>query len=72
MAPDRLAHRVLRYVSFAKDFYAARFGEFLAMRPRGPGPLEALWKMCDQWISGSLLWHLTSRRYDLGQFQLLA
>jgi hypothetical protein len=60
------------YVSFAKDFYAARFGEFLAMRPRIPGPLEALWKMCGQWISGSLLWHLTSRRYDLGQFQILA
>ncbi|EPX58645.1 hypothetical protein D187_003843 [Cystobacter fuscus DSM 2262] len=60
------------YVSFAKDFYAARFGDFLAMRPRAPGPLEALWKVCDQWISGSLLWHLTSPRYDLGQFQLLA
>ncbi|WNG15622.1 terpene synthase family protein [Cystobacter fuscus] len=60
------------YVSFARDFYAARFGEFLAMRPRAPGCLEALWKMCGQWISGSLLWHFTSRRYDLGQFQLLA
>ncbi|WP_199243278.1 terpene synthase family protein [Vitiosangium sp. GDMCC 1.1324] len=60
------------YVSFVNDFYRARFGDFLAMRPRSPGTLEELWKMCAQWISGSLLWHLTSRRYNLGQFEILA
>ncbi|WP_095981632.1 terpene synthase family protein [Melittangium boletus] len=60
-----------RYVSFLNRFYEARFTSFLALRPREPGPLEAFWEVCSQWISGSLVWHLTSRRYNLGQFAIL-
>jgi hypothetical protein len=60
-----------KYVSFLNAFYQARFTSFLAMRPSGPGPLEEFWKVCSQWISGSLVWHLTSRRYNLGQFEIL-
>ena len=60
-----------KYVSFLNRFYQARFTSFLAMRPPNPGPLEEFWKVCSQWISGSLVWHLTSRRYNMGQFELL-
>ncbi|WNG62031.1 hypothetical protein F0U59_50510 [Archangium gephyra] len=59
------------YVSFLNGFYQARYADFLAQRPRSPGPLEDLWKVCSQWICGSLVWHLTSRRYNLGQFDIL-
>ncbi|HYO70487.1 MAG TPA: terpene synthase family protein, partial [Archangium sp.] len=51
------------YVSFLRGFYQARYADFLAQRPRSPGPLEDLWWVCYQWICGSLVWHLTSRRY---------
>lgn len=61
-----------KYVSFLNSFYQARFSSFLAMRPQRPGPLEEFWKVCSQWISGSLVWHLTSRRYNLGQFEILS
>jgi hypothetical protein len=60
-----------KYVSFLTDFYQARYADFMAQRPRSPGPLEDLWKTCHQWICGSLVWHLTSRRYNLGQFKIL-
>jgi hypothetical protein len=59
------------YVSFLTGFYQARYADFLAQRPRRPGPLEDLWRVCYQWICGSLVWHLTSRRYNLGQFDIL-
>jgi Terpene synthase family 2, C-terminal metal binding len=60
-----------KYVSFLTDFYQARYADFMALRPRHPGPLEDLWTVCHQWICGSLVWHLTSRRYNLGQFEIL-
>ncbi|MGZ3457102.1 MAG: terpene synthase family protein [Archangium sp.] len=59
------------YVSFLNGFYQARYTDFMACRPQGSGPLADLWKVCHQWICGSLVWHLTSRRYDLGQFDIL-
>ena len=60
-----------KYVSFLTDFYQAQYTDFMAQRPRRPGPLEDLWTICHQWICGSLVWHLTSRRYNLGQFEIL-
>jgi hypothetical protein len=59
------------YVLFLTGFYQARYADFLAQRPQSPGPLEDLWKVCYQWICGSLVWHLTSRRYNQGQFTIL-
>lgn len=61
-----------QYVSFLNGFYQSRYSDFLAHRPGLPGPLEEYWKVCYQWICGSLVWHLTSRRYNLGQFEILS
>lgn len=59
------------YVSFLSQIYEEKYGAFVALRPSAPGPLEDLWKVCYQWVCGSLVWHLSSRRYDMGQFQIL-
>lgn len=58
------------YVSFLNRAYRDQYEIFLALRPSQPGPLEDLWQTCHQWICGSLVWHLTSRRYDQGQYEL--
>jgi hypothetical protein len=59
------------YVSFLSQSYRDKHAAFMARRPESPGPLEELWKVCHQWLCGSLVWHLTSRRYNLGQFEIL-
>jgi hypothetical protein len=58
------------YVSALTGLYRARYDDLMALRPGRPGPLEELWKICRQWICGSLVWHLTSPRYNLGQFEI--
>lgn len=59
------------YVSFLCGLYREKYSAFRSMRPASPGPLADLWWVCNQWICGSIVWHLTSRRYDLGQFEIL-
>lgn len=61
-----------KYVSFLSQIYQEKYAALMALRPGRAGPLEDLWKVCYQWICGSLVWHLTSRRYDLGQFEILS
>ena len=59
------------YISFVRQAYQDRFAAFQVLRPTRPGPLQDAWHICNQWLCGSLVWHLTSRRYDLGQFEIL-
>lgn len=58
------------FVAFLNDTYRDIYSAFLALRPRRPGALENFWKVCHHWLCGSLVWHLTSRRYDLGQMEI--
>jgi hypothetical protein len=60
-----------RFVSFVTGAYRAHYASFLALRPERPGALECFWQVCHDWLRGSLVWHLTSRRYGQGQFHLL-
>ncbi len=59
------------YVSFLCKLYQEKYDTFMSLRPEYPGALQELWKVCYQWLCGSVVWHLTSRRYDLGQFRFL-
>jgi hypothetical protein len=60
-----------KYVSFVDRIYRDKYMALMALRPARPGPLQDLWNVCYQWICGSLVWHLTSRRYNQGQFEIL-
>lgn len=60
------------YVEALNGLYRTRYDALRSLRPGRPGPLEVLWNICAQWVCGSLVWHLTTPRYDLGQFELLA
>lgn len=59
------------YVAFLSRIYRDRFEAFMACRPARPGPLEDAWRVCYQWICGGLVWHLTTRRYDAGQLEIM-
>lgn len=43
--------------------YENCFKAFISIKPQQSCSLLEYWRVCNQWICGSLLWHMTSRRY---------
>ncbi|MBD2534683.1 hypothetical protein H6G97_36500 [Nostoc flagelliforme FACHB-838] len=44
--------------------YENCFKAFISIKPQESCSLLEHWRVCNQWICGSLLWHMTSRRYN--------
>ncbi len=52
------------FASFVEKAYSRAIDTFMALRPEDPTTaLHDYWHCCQQWICGSLVWHLTTKRY---------
>ncbi|MBM3226126.1 MAG: hypothetical protein FJZ47_20350 [Candidatus Tectomicrobia bacterium] len=55
-----------QFLSAVVQTYDETLQAFVRMQPPAQTALRTYWNVCNQWICGSLLWHLTSKRYNPG------
>lgn len=56
-----------QFIDFVTRTYGFIFRAFHGIKPQpGERALMQYWNVCNRWICGSLVWHLTTKRYNRG------